>query len=86
MRVYCSSCTKRAIITSRQEISKKLAKLYCVCSDPHCGHGFVIDMQFSHTLSPSALHLPKETREAVKKASHWELLSLFSLPKKTISA
>ncbi|NRB66306.1 MULTISPECIES: ogr/Delta-like zinc finger family protein [Vibrio] len=35
-------------------MSTKHADLYCSCSDPECGHTFVMNLSYSHTLSPSA--------------------------------
>ncbi|WP_413481714.1 ogr/Delta-like zinc finger family protein [Serratia proteamaculans] len=32
-----------------------LADVYCTCSNPECGHRFVANVMFSHTLCPSAL-------------------------------
>ncbi|EPA1039730.1 TPA: ogr/Delta-like zinc finger family protein [Enterobacter bugandensis] len=34
---------------------KKLADLYCACTEVECGHTFVFNASFSHTLSPSGL-------------------------------
>ena len=79
MRVHCPQCRKKAIITSSKEISPNLTKLYCVCSLPTCGHGFVLDLQFSHTLSPSMHQFPHKAREAIKNASSTEIISLLSL-------
>ena len=53
MRVKCTECQKKALIQSRNELDTKVADLYCVCSDPLCGHTFVMKLAYSHTLSPS---------------------------------
>lgn len=53
MRVKCTECDKKALIQSRNELDTKVADLYCVCSDPLCGHTFVMKLTYSHTLSPS---------------------------------
>lgn len=55
MRVYCYSCGEKARITKVEEESPEYAKLYCVCHDPSCGHSFVSEFSFSHTLKPSKL-------------------------------
>jgi hypothetical protein len=54
MRVLCTTCGKKAVIgkTDRQSIG--FTNLYCSCTDPECGHTFVVNVSFSHTLSPSA--------------------------------
>ncbi|MGI2173993.1 ogr/Delta-like zinc finger family protein [Shewanella ulleungensis] len=54
MRVLCTSCNSKAIIGKTDRISSAHANLYCSCSDPECGHTFVVNVSFSHTLSPSA--------------------------------
>lgn len=54
MRVMCPSCGAKAIIGKTNRLSLGHANLYCSCSDPECGHTFVSDLSFSHTLSPSA--------------------------------
>jgi len=61
MRILCTSCGKKAIIGKTDRLSVAHANLYCSCSDPECGHTFVTNVSFSHTLSPSA----KNTSEIV---------------------
>lgn len=53
MRVNCTECGGKATIQSSKCLDVKLTKLYCSCSDPICGHTFVMDLSFSHTLSMS---------------------------------
>ncbi|WP_372942908.1 ogr/Delta-like zinc finger family protein [Shewanella sp.] len=54
MRVLCRSCGKKAIIGKTDRLSLDHVNLYCSCSDPECGHTFVANVSFSHTLSPSS--------------------------------
>ncbi|WP_273822715.1 ogr/Delta-like zinc finger family protein [Pseudomonas asplenii] len=54
MRIYCTSCGNKGRITSREEVSPVFTKLYCQCQDAKCGHTWVNNLTFSHTLSPSA--------------------------------
>lgn len=61
MRVFCPECGDKACIQKTNRISTGYADLYCSCSDPECGHSFVMNLSFSHTLSPSA----KNTNELV---------------------
>ncbi|MGF1761012.1 ogr/Delta-like zinc finger family protein [Photobacterium sagamiensis] len=61
MRVFCPECGDKARIQKSNRISTSYADLYCSCSDPECGHSFVMNLSFSHTLSPSA----KNTTELV---------------------
>ncbi|MGF1710118.1 ogr/Delta-like zinc finger family protein [Vibrio sp. 99-70-13A1] len=52
-RIFCG-CGERSIITKTNRLSNDCADLYCSCSDPECGHTFVMNLSYSHTLSPSA--------------------------------
>lgn len=54
MRVLCTVCGKKAVIGKTDRLSVGCANLYCSCTDPECGHTFVVTVSFSHTLSPSA--------------------------------
>ena len=54
MRIYCRACGAKARIGSRDELSVEFAKLYCQCLDVSCGHSFVMNLTYSHTLRPSA--------------------------------
>jgi hypothetical protein len=53
MRVTCK-CGHKGRIASREVLSADFAKLYCQCLDAKCGHSWVANLTFSHTLSPSA--------------------------------
>ena len=53
MQINCSECGGKAIIHSRKQLDVKMSQLYCSCKSPECGHTFVMDLSFSHTLSPS---------------------------------
>lgn len=58
MRVFkikCPECGSPAIIRKSDWKDKKLADLYCACAELECGHTFVFNASFSHTLSPSGL-------------------------------
>lgn len=54
MRIYCTSCAHKGRISSREEVSRMFVKLYCQCLDAKCGHTWVANLTYSHTLSPSA--------------------------------
>ncbi|MEZ8510077.1 ogr/Delta-like zinc finger family protein [Vibrio splendidus] len=47
-------------------MSAGYSDLYCSCSDPECGHSFVMNLTFSHTLSPSAKTTSQLAFEMVK--------------------
>jgi hypothetical protein len=52
--IKCKVCRGKAIVQARKELDVTMSQLYCSCKDPECGHTFVMDLCFSHTLSPSA--------------------------------
>lgn len=54
MRVVCKSCGEKGRVVSRDELSLEFVRLYCQCSSVICGHTWVANLTFSHTLSPSA--------------------------------
>lgn len=53
-KVICTECNAPAIISKTNRKTAQFADLYCQCTDVECGHTFVMNMTFSHTLSPSA--------------------------------
>ncbi|WP_017629397.1 ogr/Delta-like zinc finger family protein [Vibrio sp. 624788] len=66
MRVVCPECGEKARIQKSNRISAGYSDLYCSCSDPECGHSFVMNLTFSHTLSPSAKTTSQLAFEMVK--------------------
>ncbi|MFG0454937.1 ogr/Delta-like zinc finger family protein [Shewanella mangrovisoli] len=78
MRILCPTCHSKAVIGKTDRLSVAVANLYCSCTDPECGHTFVANVSFSHTLSPSAKTtseivsalvkaLPPEQRKALQR-------------------
>lgn len=57
MRVYCTTCESKGRISSREELTRAFVKLYCQCLNAKCGHTWVANLTFSHTLRPSAQQL-----------------------------
>lgn len=78
MRIYCPRCEAKATIRTSKELSATMRQLYCTCNDPECGHTFVMDLTFSHTLSPSARDLPEQIRRDIRKKSAMEQVQLFA--------
>ncbi len=66
MRVICPECGEKARIQKTNRISAGYSDLYCSCSDAECGHSFVMNLTFSHTLSPSAKTTSQLAFEMVK--------------------
>jgi len=54
MRVICPECGEKSRIQKSNRISTSYSDLYCSCCDPECGHTFVMNLSYSHSLSPSA--------------------------------
>lgn len=54
-KINCPECGSPANIRKSDWKDKKLADLYCACSEVECGHTFVFNATFSHSLSPSGL-------------------------------
>ncbi|MCS3425029.1 ssDNA-binding Zn-finger/Zn-ribbon topoisomerase 1 [Rahnella sp. BIGb0603] len=52
--VICPECGANSVIKKTARKHRKISDLYCACSDFECGHTFVMNMTFSHTISPSA--------------------------------
>lgn len=69
MLIRCSRCQTKAIITTRSELTPQFTKLYCVCTNAQCGHTFVMNLEFDHTLSPSAFDLSEAARKALQECS-----------------
>ncbi|MCP3943103.1 MAG: transcriptional regulator [Desulfobacteraceae bacterium] len=78
MRIKCNKCKKTAIIQSTSEESDRYRKLYCCCGNPMCGHTFVMDLSFSHTLSPSAKDLPKKFIEKISRMTQTQQQNFFA--------
>lgn len=81
MRVICIECGNKGSIKHREQTSPSFAKLYCLCTDPHCGHTWVDHLTYSHTLSPSAKAYDKSLFDRLcemPKARQKELFDLLN--------
>lgn len=74
---HCPTCGHKARIESSKVISKELKQLYFSCGDPACGQTWVSNLEYSHTLSPSAYQLPENMREQLKTTSLSQQQNLF---------
>lgn len=54
LKIVCTECGGPAIIRKTNKKHREISDVYCACSDVECGHTFVLNLTFSHTLSPSA--------------------------------
>lgn len=55
MKIYYPECMSAATVRKTNRKQPKLSDMYCYCSNVECGHTFVMNISFSHTISPSAL-------------------------------
>ncbi|AOF13590.1 transcriptional regulator [Yersinia enterocolitica] len=55
MKIKCKDCGSPAIIRKSARKHPEISDLYCACSNVECGHTFVMNLTFSHTISPSAM-------------------------------
>lgn len=77
MRVYCKECGGKGRIASRDELSMEFARLYCQCLSPTCGHTWVTNLTFSHTLSPSAQAVDRLLFDRLRELSRHQQRELF---------
>lgn len=54
MKIECPECGSKAVIRKTNRKHRDIADIYCACADVECGHTFVMNLTFSHTISPSA--------------------------------
>lgn len=55
MKMTCPECLAEAKIRKTNRKHPQLSDVYCQCTNMACGHSFVMNVSFSHTISPSAL-------------------------------
>jgi len=54
LKIECPECKSKAVIRKTNRKHRHIADIYCACADVECGHTFVMNLTFSHTISPSA--------------------------------
>ncbi|MBD2811393.1 ogr/Delta-like zinc finger family protein [Xenorhabdus sp. Vera] len=54
LKITCPECGAKAVIRKTNRMHPEIADIYCSCADVECGHTFVMNLTFSHTISPSA--------------------------------
>ncbi|EPE2232064.1 ogr/Delta-like zinc finger family protein [Cronobacter turicensis] len=83
----CPVCLADAKTRKTNRKHPQLANVYCQCSNMECGHSFVMNVSFSHTISPSTL----SGQGRVKELIHWESMTAkrrwhcYRRPKKSIN-
>lgn len=78
MRVYCRKCYGKGRIASREELSRDFVKLYCQCLDVKCGHTWVSNLTFSHTLKPPATEINQLLLDALREMPRKKQLDIFN--------
>ena len=51
----CPHCRCRALARSSREMSRTFREVSYMCTNIECGHTYIVNMEFSQTLSPSAI-------------------------------
>lgn len=81
MKVVCPECNSKAIIRKTVRKHRHISDIYCACADLECGHTFVLNMTFSHTLSPSAKTSDKLLQTVIENLSPKQRQIAFELLK-----
>ncbi|WP_071887055.1 ogr/Delta-like zinc finger family protein [Pantoea ananatis] len=63
MKMTCPVCLADATIRKTNRKHPQLSDVDCQCTKLECGHTFVVNVSFSHTISPSALAGDGRVRE-----------------------
>jgi len=69
LKVECTECGAKAVIKKTNRKHREIADIYCACSDVECGHTFVLNLTFSHSISPSAKSGDKLLKSVVQGLS-----------------
>lgn len=56
----CRECGSKGVIIKTNRIHTDYNRSYCECKNPDCGHLWVIDTNYSHTVRP-----PKHQKNAL---------------------
>ena len=81
LKIECPDCGAKAIIKKTNRKHREIADIYCACSDVECGHTFVMNLTFSHTLSPSAKSGEVMLQQLISKLSPQQKQMTFDLLK-----
>lgn len=65
-KVICPECCDNTVITKSHRKHTLVSDLYCRCKNPACGHRFVSNLSFSHSLSPSAAKHGRLIRDLIQ--------------------
>lgn len=65
LKIECPVCKAVAAIRKTNRKHPQLYDVYCYCSNIECGHSFVMNVTFSHTISPSAQNGQGRVKELI---------------------
>lgn len=74
--IYCTVCNAKSVIERAERIHSEFTRYYCACKNPHCGHRFVMNMEFGHTTRSSKLTKDKLLELVLGKLSDDEKAKL----------
>lgn len=77
MRIYCTACDHKGRISSREEITRGYVKLYCQCLDAQCGHTWVSELTFKHSLRPPGQRIDTLLLERIRSLPAEQQQELF---------
>lgn len=83
LKIECPDCGAKAIIKKTNRKHREIADIYCACSEVECGHTFVMNLTFSHTLSPSAKKGDVMLQQLISNLSPQQKQMTFDLLKAT---
>ena len=83
LKIECPDCGSKAVIKKTNRKHREIADIYCACADVECGHTFVMNLTFSHTLSPSAKTGDAMLQQLISKLSPLQKQMTLDLLKST---
>ncbi|AKL42588.1 Ogr/Delta-like zinc finger [Serratia marcescens] len=86
LKIECPECGSKAVIRKTNRKHRQIADIYCACADVECGHTFVMNLTFSHTISPSAKTGDKLLKTVVEGMSQQQRQMMLDLLQGAASA
>ena len=68
-KLLSPECKSPKVIRRSVPKGDRFNDLYCECSNKECGHTYVLNLTFSHTLSPSSMAADRLLKELVGQIS-----------------
>lgn len=77
--ILCKECNSKAIIQKTERLTPEYNRLYCTCKNFECGHRFVLELTYSHSLKPSKLKEKNAFAHLVAYLSQEEKQNIYKL-------